>query len=358
MALAALLLVVLFDRLPIEGTSLAIDWKGLSAAIQGGIVRYSNGSVLLIAPWDAALMLPLGLVSMRASWGLIGFITLAVLVISIPRRVNRRLYWLAALLLALSFPSVRHLADGNFEALVIAGTLLILYGYRKEQPFALAMGLLLAVAKPQEVILLVLALGFYALLSIRRALWWKTGAILTLVMVPFLLWKGSEWLHAVFADQFQGSIMDTSLHAALSRASLPTPVLWVFWLALLAATIAAVWHSRPTLSREKAGMLIAASLLLSPYAAGNSILTVLAVGVVPLFLRKPWLGGLLMAMISLPYLFNRDLLFYWQAYYGTLTLLVAWAVFAWRVWHGADVRAGFAAPIRSAEIRASAESQT
>lgn len=68
------------------------------------------------------------------------------------------------------------------------------------------------------------------------------------------------------------------------------------------------------------------------------MLTVLAVGVIPLFLARPLLGGLLIAMISFPFLWTKDMLYNWQAYYGTLTLLVICAVFAYRVWRHADLR--------------------
>jgi DNA-binding transcriptional LysR family regulator len=80
-------------------------------------------------------------------------------------------------------------------------------------------------------------------------------------------------------------------------------------------------------------MLIAASLLISPYAAGNSVLAVLAVGIIPLFQSRPRLEGLLIALIDLAFLPPRD----WQAYYATAILLLAWAVLAWRVVKGQDI---------------------
>lgn len=39
------------------------------------------------------------------------------------------------------------------------------------------------------------------------------------------------------------------------------------------------------------------------------MLTVLAVGVIPLFLARPLLGGLLIAMISFPFLWTKDMLY-------------------------------------------------
>jgi hypothetical protein len=79
-------------------------------------------------------------------------------------------------------------------------------------------------------------------------------------------------------------------------------------------------------------MLIAGSLLIAPYAAGNNILTLLAIGVIPLFQEKPWTGLIFIALINLPFLFTSDML-YQQAYYWTVTVFLIWAVLSWRVYH-------------------------
>lgn len=101
------------------------------------------------------------------------------------------------------------------------------------------------------------------------------------------------------------------------------------WGLLLAATLYVVWADRPTIEREKAGMLIAASLLLSPYAAGNSLLTVLAVGIIPLLQSRPAAGAILVALADLPYLFlpAHDIQFRWSIYYWTAMLIVTWGIF-------------------------------
>lgn len=78
--------------------------------------------------------------------------------------------------------------------------------------------------------------------------------------------------------------------------------------------------------------LIAASLLLAPYSAANSVLTVLAVGVIPLFQKRPLIGGLLIVLINLPFLFPPETHFNFSAYYTTALLLVIWGVFGWHVW--------------------------
>src|SRR5262249_859791 len=102
----------------------------------------------------------------------------------------------------------------------------------------------------------------------------------------------------------------------------------IFWAAVFGATAYVTWKSRRTFSREKSAMLVAASLLLAPYAAGNSILAVLALGVIPLFFKRRWLGLSLILLADLNFLFGRDL----SAYYATGVVLAMWAILTWQVW--------------------------
>ncbi len=333
---AATLFVVFFNLLPIENTSLAIDWKQLWYSIHDGQLRYHHTDVftgpppdpLLIPPWDGLVILPLGFFPMRASWGLIVFFTTAALVASVPRTRKKWLYWVSNVLLVLSFPSLRHAADGNLEALIIGGVTLIAYAVRTKQPYALAAGILLAVTKPQEVVLLMVALGLYMLLVLPRPIFWKTLVGLAVVVIPTMLWLGRDWLGSMLTSWEQGSIMDASLAAAMNRTGfLPGAIQVVIWGGFLLANLVIIWMTRTEFSREKAGMLIAASLLVSPYAAGNNVLTVLAIGIIPFFQKNLRLGLLLIVLIDLSFLANAN----WQAYYTTAVLLVYWGVLLWWV---------------------------
>jgi hypothetical protein len=121
--------------------------------------------------------------------------------------------------------------------------------------------------------------------------------------------------------------MDNSLWATLERAGIASLTIRAgVGMAFLAATLYWAWKSGPTFSRAKAAMLISASLLLAPYSAGNSILTVLAVGIIPLFQKRPWIGGLLILLIDLPFLATRELLYWGQGYYWPAFLLLVWAL--------------------------------
>lgn len=336
----ALAFVSFFQQIPIESGAMAIDWKQLWPAIENCDIHYSTG--FRITPWSALLVSPLGWLSMQASWGLLAFLTLAILIVSVPRVQPIRHYWLSIILVVTAFPVLRHMIDGNFEVLIIGGALLIVYACHRRQPLVLALGILLIVSKPQSGGIMLAVLCLYALSdTTQRSFWLKTAGYVLLIAVPCLLWKGSEWIPAMLGIAERSSIMDVSLIAALNRPGwIPEPLIWLIWLVLLAATFVIAWITRPNLSREKAGMLIAASLFLAPYASGNSLMTVLAIGVIPLFQKRPLLALPLIVMIDVLFFWNRDMLFYGQAYFQTATLVAIWAVLAWWVWKGRDTRSG------------------
>ncbi len=335
LAAAALLFVAFFSQVSVEGTSLAIDWRGVHKDFAGGTITYYNG--LRNPPWSVLPLLPLGLLSMGASWGLLIFFTFLVLVISVPRHPRRAVFWLSVLLLTVSYPSLRHSADGNFEGLVIAGVLLLMVGYRARQPYLLAGGMLLASAKPHEAVLLLAVVALYLWQTWPPGEWLKAAGATALVVGPTLLWRGGEWFGALTGTYQQGSIMDISLWTALTRTGLVAPpVRALLWGGVLGATLIVAWRGGRTLSREKVGMLVSGSLLLSPYAAGNNILAVLALGIIPLFQARPLIGGSLIALADLPILIPPGIWYRWGAYYSTVWLLLAWGALTWRAWRATD----------------------
>jgi hypothetical protein len=85
-------------------------------------------------------------------------------------------------------------------------------------------------------------------------------------------------------------------------------------------------------------MLIAGSLLIAPYAAGNSVLSVLAIGIIPLLQSNLLLGGILIVLVNLPYLWSLDMLYNYQAYYWTIVVFLIWAILVWRCLSAASQR--------------------
>src|SRR5258708_22894509 len=126
--------------------------------MEGGIIGYKGG-IVMFALWSVTVVVPLGFLSLHAGWGMLALMTATVLVLSVPRRRSFGLYLLSIIALITSWPAIRQIVDGNFEVLVIAGALLVVYGYRRQRLVILAAGLLLATAKPQETWLMMLVLA-------------------------------------------------------------------------------------------------------------------------------------------------------------------------------------------------------
>ena len=327
------LFLITFEAIPIEGTSLACDWRILWRALRGGVPRYGSNSCLYITPWSLLPALPLGLLPFRISWGLLNLATLGVLVVSVPR-VDSHMRWaVGVLLLVTSFPSLRHMADGNLAGLAIGGIVLAARGLSRRKPVELGIGMLLATAKIQEVWLLTGAVGFYVLWSWNRHEMGRLAATVGAVAIPMAVWLGRDWVSSLLEHRYGGSIIDSSMVATASRLGLPPVVIALMWACVLASTAWLVLKSRPSLSREKAGLLVAASLMLSPYAGPHSFLTVFAIGIIPLFLLRPGIGLLLIALTNLPYLTLglTDFAYQWSAAYWFLLLLVTWSLFALRI---------------------------
>lgn len=322
LAVFIVLFVSVFKRLPIEGTSLALDWRGIWQSIEGGTINYGKG--LRNPPWSIIPVLPFGLISFRESWALLTIVTLGVLVISVPRNSSHRSFWFYTFLISTSFPTLRLVADGNLEVLTIAGTLILLYGYRSRSPWALSVGILLASAKPQESWLFILAIALYSYQQwpLKRVA--TAFTIVVLFVVPSMLWVGKDWLQALILIEERGSIMDVSLIAAMNRLMVSPWLIGIFWLAILIATMVVVIRTGRSFSRHKAGFLISASLLLSPYSAGNSMITVLAIGIIPLLKESPKAGLLMIALINLQYFSpNSSIMYSYGAFYSTGLLLLS-----------------------------------
>lgn len=340
-ALGVLLLVVVtlgaafawfFARLPIDGTTLAMDWKGLWACLRSGI--HYDGIALRNPPWSIFYLYPLAQLPMQAAWGVAMYLTLIMLVLSVPQVRPRWRTWLSILLLTTSFPSLRHMADGNFEGVMIAGLLLALYGYRHAHVSALAAGLLLSTAKPQEVLLFLPTLGVYMLMTLSRRVLIQTAAICLLFVVPGMLWRGEEWWTVGMMQMpNRGTDMDMSLMAALDRVGLGAPGFKAAAISVVSGlALYIAWIARPHFSRELAGMLVAASLLIAPYSAGNSVLVILAIGIIPVFQQRVGLGLALILLYNMPFLLNNAEYRHLYAYYHTALTLISTFVLAAQVW--------------------------
>jgi hypothetical protein len=336
LVISALIFVSFFERVPIEGTTFLIDFRAFWKSIENGNLVYYEAHGLRVPPWSVLFILPLGFVSLRTAWGLLVFASFVILVGSVPRIRPMGKYLASVLLLVVSFLTLRVMVDGNFEGLMVGGVVLMLAGFRKRNAFLLAIGMLLATFKPQAVFLLIFAVGVYLLVERDWRFIIKTTLITLAVMIPAMLWRGSDWLVALGGENFNaytGNFLDISLAAAFNRSGLFAPIVGIVaQLPILLVTLALAWKTRTGLSREKAGMLMAASLLLAPYAAGNTTLTVLAIGVIPLFQKRPVPGLILILLTDAAFLINRAEFAPIVSYFWTAFVVLTWAMLAWHVY--------------------------
>jgi hypothetical protein len=222
--------------------------------------------------------------------------------------------------------------DGNIEGIVIVGALLIIYGFPRLNIWALGIGILLASAKPQEVWVFLIVIGISILRQWPKQKWIPLGLLISAVVVLSLLWQGQAWWEAMVGIPERGLLVDSSLQAAFGRAGLPLWILAIVWCLLLVISVYIALKSKPSVSRESASLLIAASMLLAPYTAGNSFLTCVALGIVPLFITRPKIGIILFVLTDLPFLATQEMRYWWGAYYWTAMLLVVWGTYAWLLW--------------------------
>jgi hypothetical protein len=329
-----ILTVWFFMRIPTAGTTLALDWISIRPGIEHWTLAYSPDNGLRIPPWSALLLLPLGQIPVGAGWGAAAFFTWMVLPLCLSRDGDSGGKWfLGILMLTLSYPAVRTIVDGNIEFLILAGLVVMEFGLVRKNPILFGLGILLAATKVQETWILLIFLPFLAGKTWISRMGSAVLGVLALVALPTLLWRGREWLTSVITSPYRGSIMDSSLLATVQRLGGSPGLAILLWVVVFGLTILFGLRNIRGHSREVFGFLLAASLLLAPYAAGNNLLIVYAIGVVPLLLSRRWEGVLLAVLINLPYLLLpfRGLQYWYSASYWTLVLALAWILFALRV---------------------------
>ncbi len=322
--LACIVIYVGLRLLPLDQTSIAIDWKGIWLGLKGGKIHYGTG--IRNPPWSLLPVVPLGLLPYFESWLLISMVTLIVMVVSVPHSSKWYVRLSSAILLSTSFPAVRHLVDGNLEALIILGVLMLLSGYASHNPLISAFGFLLSSAKPQETWI------FLLLITIRTFSHWKVKeiivyfAVIISIVIPTMLMYGSEWVSSFVGIPQMGSIMDSSLIASMGRLGIPSWGTFLIWVVIFALTLFLYFMNRDCFSRIQAAFLVSASLLLSPYAAGNSLVTIVAIGIIPLLFKYPIGGCILMVSINLQYIFPSSFRYEWGATYGMVMFLLSWLI--------------------------------
>ena len=329
-----------FRQIPVENTSLGLDWYTIWTGIQNGVISFgvpeNEIGGMYTPPWGLFFLIPFGFLSFKDSWAIFSLITITILVLSVPKK-NERLDFVGIILLVTSFPAMRNLADGNLESIVIGGIILTGLGYQRKNPYLTALGILLASIKFQETWLycffLIYLIIRYWPFSKQVQMFLISGSVFILSM---LFW-GTDWIEAVFFSQNdgiglsstmgRGSIIDITMAASLNRLGIPGWFIWIMWILVLSLTIYLVFQFKNIkLERGFMVILLTASMLLAPYVSGNSFLTIVAIGIIPLLQSNKLIGITLLVLTNAPYLASTEMLFNYQSYYWTFLLLVVWGI--------------------------------
>lgn len=305
--LAAFIFAYGAQQLPIEAFGLGFDWRPYWAAYREGWPVYP--ATIFNPPWTLLMLWPIAVWPFGASWGLLAFFTYAVLLATAPRRGAGSLDGIAVLALLSSYMVIRQIADGNLALLMIGGFWLLGYGWKRRRVWAVALSILLITAKPQESWLVLLWLAVRLVVKWPLERWLQVAAIFTLLAMPGLLWLGRDWWRGLFPSELSLSAQVARPFANISLVGAEGYLGWPSGLTLLAvlcigiATLGLLSRRQPGFSPAALGLCVSASLLLSPYSNEHSVVTVLAISVIPLWRRAAFIspGLTLVLWTYLPY---------------------------------------------------------
>jgi hypothetical protein len=116
-------------------------------------------------------------------------------------------------------------------------------------------------------------------------------------------------------------------------SALPQGVILLLQIAIAGGSLLVAYSGNRRISHPKAAMLIAASLLASPFSNTHSIILVLALGVLPLMVYRPRLGIPLFVLYNIPYLGLTSLPVEFGTSFWNVVLILTWAILLWYVYH-------------------------
>ena len=312
-----------------QETGLGRDWQIFWATTHGFRAHYESG-LLFAPPWILPLLWLLTLLPVEIGWSLAAFATAGVLVLSVPKQDGPARLVTGSLLLVTSYPAMRQMLEGNIEAVVIGGMLILLWAYSRRSAVAMALGLLLVLVKIQLSwpLLLLLAVHLYREWPRRKLI--TAGSLVTILAVPFLLWKGREWLDAIIQIS-RVERTNASLLGEFARLGVPQALSLAVWGVVFLFGIWMASRFSPSITRLEVGWLAGMGLLLSPYASSLSTLTPLALGVTSLYQKQPKIGLLLFALSNIPYLsaFFPQVRSKWEATFALGATLITVTVLSW-----------------------------
>ncbi|WP_119068662.1 hypothetical protein [Aggregatilinea lenta] len=282
--------------LDLRASPLAYDWEILWDATRGGHVQWDAG--MFSPPWAIIFILPLSHLSLNTSWAIMTLLGATAVAVSVPRYREWQWQLIGILLVGSSYSYRRYFIDTNYEAIAILAVLAVLVAYRQRWPVLFALAGLICTIKPQITFLLVLVVAFYSYQAAPRRFFAQVSMIVGAVVLLSTLWAGKPWLDTLATRPFDYGI---SLAVTGSKLGAPALALHAAQVLIVGVTLAVAYLGNRKLSRAKAGMLIAASLLSAPFSNLHSALVLLAIAVVPLALERPRIGIWLVLLFNVNY---------------------------------------------------------
>ncbi len=349
LAVMALLLAWAAERLPSFSSEVfGYDWRVISDPVRGGRWPDYGATDAFNPPWTMIGLMPLAALPLRAGWAVLATLSLTVFFASglvLARALGRsaRTAHGLGLLAVFSFWSLRNLADGNLEALIVGGTLLAGYALHKCNPWGLGAALLLLTSKYQAALFVVPALVIYVARHWPRQKSLLALGVAAAGVVPSLLAFGADWLAMVApggtlstsVDRIGSNISLTALTVVpgvtgamrwLLAAAVAVISAWVFWPAMKTPGSPATWALA-------GGGLLAASLLVVPYTGLLSLAALTAVAIVPVALRCWPLGVGLIVWANAPWLTafapGSTGQFEWSEPFQLGLVIATWAAACW-----------------------------
>lgn len=197
-----------------------------------------------------------------------------------------------------------------------------------KNPWSLAASLVFLSSKVQVSWLFILALLPHLWVHWPRPTLFRAALVITAFCLPFLLWKGTDWLGLVSIFPHQ-SLYNLSFHASLLRLGTPVWLAWLSWFGVFIITLACIYRVRSLNPLNSIGYLTAASPLLAPYAGISTLIAPLILSVIPFAAAKPWPRILLVLLYHLPMALFWDFRMLDVYAYFTGVLLLTWAWLAW-----------------------------
>lgn len=266
------------------------DWFLIKDPIARGIV-YGEG--MFNPPWTAVMLYPVAILPYYIGQGIIGGLSLLIFFLVLYQIDAKARFWIPAVLV--SMPVVRLVGEGNIEILTVSG-IYLLYRVivdRDERAWLFAVSLILASAKLQETLLIIVACSLYLLFQRRRRTLFLGIAYAAVPIGLSMLWKGQAWI--------AGLPLDYELYS-LKGLVYGTPYYVLVVLIGLAALLLVDYETEDPLPYF--GLLASSSILISPYAGFESLIPTIIFGsYYQLRYRSKTIGMLSILSMYLAYVF-------------------------------------------------------